>query len=212
MNNSLRILLSIVTVIIGLGTISPNLEAEEFRHHEAHEHGVAHLNVAHDGKNLYIELTSPAANIVGFEYQPRTQEQKAAVKAAIKKLEAGEALFVLPSGVEGGLAKSKVYTDIASDSDNISEDAHTHDHDEISKKDEGDKHHHQENHESNERERHSEFKAEYHFVCKKPKKLVYIDVKLFNVFPGIEHIEVQLVTDTRQTALELTAQKNKIIF
>ncbi len=79
MNDSLRILFSIVTVISGLGTISPNLEAEELRHHEAHEHGVAHLNVAHDGKNLYIKLTSPAANIVGFEYRPCTPEQKAAV-------------------------------------------------------------------------------------------------------------------------------------
>ena len=212
MNNSLRILLCIVTVIIGLGTISPNLEAEEFRHHEAHEHGVAHLNVAHDGKNLYIELTSPAANILGFEYQPRTQEQKAAVKAAIKKLEAGEALFILPSDAEGELTKSKVHTDIASDSDHKSEDEHTHDHNEISKKDEEDKHRHQENHESNKHEKHSEFEAEYHFVCKKPEKLVHIDVMLFSVFPGIEHIEVQLLTDTKQTALELTAKKKKIIF
>jgi hypothetical protein len=212
MNNCLRILLSIVTVIIGLGTILPSLQAEEFRHHEAHEHGVAHLNVAHDGKNLYIEMTSPAANIVGFEHQPRTQEQKAAVKEAIKKLEAWEALFVLPAGTEGGLAKSKVHTDIASDSDHTSEDTHTHEHNESGKKDGEDKHRHQENHESNEHQRHSEFKAEYHFVCKNPEKLVYIDVMLLSVFPSIEHIEVQLLTDTKQTALELTAKKRKIIF
>ena len=212
MNNCLKILLSIVTVIIGLGTILPNLQAEEFRHHEAHEHGVAHLNVVHDRNNLYIELTSPAANIVGFEHQPRTQEQKAAVKEAIKKLEAGEALFVLPSGAEGELAKSEVYTDIASDSDHKSEDTHTHEHNELGKKDEEDKHRHRENHESNKQERHSEFKAEYHFVCNKSEKLVYIDVMLFSVFPGLEHIEVQLLTDTQQTARELTAKKKKIIF
>jgi hypothetical protein len=212
MNNCLKILLSVITIVIGLGAILPNLQAGEFRHHEAHEHGVAHLNVAHDGKNLYIELTSPAANIVGFEYQPHTQEQKAAVKEAIKKLEAGEALFVLPAGAEGGLAESKVHTDIASKSDHKSEDAHTHDHNESSKQDEEDKHRHSENHESNKHERHSEFKAEYHFVCKKSENLVYIDVMLFSVFPGIEHIEVQILTDTKQTALELTAKKKKIIF
>ena len=88
----------------------------------------------------------------------------------------------------------------------------THEHNELGKKDEEDKHRHRENHESNKQERHSEFKAEYHFVCKKSEKLVYIDVMLFSVFPGLEHLEVQLLTDTQQTALELTAKKKKIIF
>jgi len=55
-------------------------------------------------------------------------------------------------------------------------------------------------------------KAEYHFVCKKPEKLLSIDVMLFSVFPGIEQIKVQLLTDTKQTALELTAKKKKISF
>ena len=61
-------------------------------------------------------------------------------------------------------------------------------------------------------ESHSEFRAEYHFVCKKPEKLASVDVMLFNVFSGIEHIEVQLLTVTKKTALELTAKKKKIIF
>lgn len=39
---------------------------------------------------------------------------------------------------------------------------------------------------------------------------LYIDVLLFRVFPGIEHIEVQLLTGTRQTAMELTASKSQI--
>ena len=45
-----------------------------------------------------------------------------------------------------------------------------------------------------------------------PEKLTHIDVKLMNTFPGIEHIEVQLLTGTKQTAMELTAKKNKIRF
>ena len=42
--------------------------------------------------------------------------------------------------------------------------------------------------------------------------MVYIDVMLFSVFPGIEHTEDQLLTDTKQTALELTVKKNIINF
>ena len=49
--------------------------------------------------------------MVGFEQQPRTQEQRAAVKAAIKKLEAEEKLFAFPWVVGGRLVESKVHTE-----------------------------------------------------------------------------------------------------
>jgi hypothetical protein len=52
--------------------------------------------------------------------------------------------------------------------------------------------------------------VEYHFFCKTPDKLSRIEVGLFHVFPGIEHIEVQLLNGTRQTAVELTAKNNTI--
>ena len=208
----LKILLGIIVVVCAVGSDLSNIQAGEHRHHKAHVHGVAHMNVAVEENELYIELISPAANIVGFEHHPRSEAQKAAVEKAIETLKAGEALFILPSGAEGRLAKTKVYTDIAGDSDHESEEAHTHEHNEISKKHEEDKHHHQEDHESDKHETHSEFRAEYHFLCKKPEKLAYIDVMLFNVFSGIEHIEVQLLTVNKKTALELTAKKTKIIF
>ena len=70
-------LLAIVIIFSG------PVQAEEKRHHEAHEHGVANLNVAVEGNNIYIEFSSPAANIVGFEHHPRTHEQKDAVRDAV---------------------------------------------------------------------------------------------------------------------------------
>ena len=184
-------------VIISSGPV----QAEEKRHHEAHEHGVANLNIAVEGNNIYIEFTSPAANIVGFEHHPRTHDQKDAVKDAVKKLQEGDALFILSTGSESKLVKSSVDTDIDKDADHDSESEHGHGKEE---------HHDKEHGEADEHERHSEFKAQYHFVCKKPDRLSQIDVKLFRVFPGIEHIEVQLITETKQTAVELTAKKIKI--
>ena len=80
------------------------------------------------------------------------------------------------------------------------------------KEDEEHKHSRHKNHDADKHESHSEFKAEYHFVCKNPDRLSEIDVNLFHVFPGIEHIEVQLLTGTGQTALELTPKKKKITF
>ena len=184
----------------------------ENRHHDAHVHGAASINVALEGKNLYIELISPAANIVGFEHHPRTQEQKSAVKKAIETLKAGEKLFALPPEAGGKLVKSMVQTDIEGDSGHKSEDEHLHKEVKNGKEDHGSKHRHQDHREGDEHERHSEFKAEYHFICSKPEKLAHIDIMLFRSFPGIEHIEVQLLTDTQQTALELTGKMNKIKF
>lgn len=210
----LRILLSIIAVVIALGLNLSKVQAGEYRHHQAHEHGVAHMNVAVEGNHLYIEFVSPAANIVGFEHHPRTQEQKAAVQKAIETLKADKKLFVLPPDAESRLAKSTVVTDIVDDSGNESEAEHTHEHGEAHEKARKDKNHSKEEHDADEHEheRHSEFTADYRFVLKKPEKLKYIDVMLFRIFPGIEHIEVQLLTGTKQTALELTAKKNKIVF
>ena len=208
----LRIVLGIITVVFVLGFRLPYVHAGDQRHHEAHVHGVAHLNVAFEGNNLYIELSSPAANIVGFEHHPRTEEQKAAVKTAIETLEAGEKLFALPADTGGRVVKANVQTDVESESDHEPGQPCAHDHAESGKEAEVEKHRHGEGHEADDHERHSEFKAEYHFVCKTPQKLTQIEVSLFRIFPGIEHIEVQLLTDTKQTALELTAQKSKIVF
>ena len=208
----LRIVLGIITVVIVLGFRLPLVQAGDQRHHEAHVHSFAHMNVALEGNNLYIELSSPAANILGFEHHPRTEEQKAAVKKAIETLAAGQKLFALPAGIGGRLVKANVQTDIKNDSDHEPSQTHSQDHAESGKEAEVEKNRHGEHHEADDHERHSEFKAEYHFVCKTPQKLTLVDVKLFRIFPGIEHIEVQLLTDTKQTALELTAKKNKIVF
>ena len=199
----LKILPGIIAVLIVLGGNQIRLRAEEYRHHEAHEHGVAILNLALEGNDLYIEFTSPAANIVGFEHHPRTNEQRNVVKAAVNRLQEGDALFILSAGSQSKLMKSSVDTNIDKDTDNHSVSEHAHGEDE---------HHDKEHGKADGQDRHSEFKAEYHFVFKKPDRLSQIDVKLFGVFPGIEHIEVQLITETKQTAVELTAKKNKISF
>ena len=205
-------MLGIIAVVCAGGPNLINIQAEEYRHHEAHEHGVAHMNVALDGNDIFIEFISPAANIVGFEHHPRTAKQKSAVSEAVQTLKAADNLFALSSGADVKLVKSVVHTDI--------EDDHKHDSGEPHSSGHGDKArkvHHEENaahqgehHDEDEHEQHSEFKAEYHFECSKPNNLKQIDVLLFSVFPGIEQIEVQLLTGARQTAMELTAGNSQI--
>jgi hypothetical protein len=213
MHRCLKILVSAVAAAAMLAFNLHNIQAAEFRHHEAHEHGVAHLNVALEGNDLYVEFISPAANIVGFEHHPHTEAQKSTVSKAVQTLKAGETLFVLAPGAESSLVTATVNTDIEDHAEHESDSTHVHDQVESGQDAESEKHgHHEEHHEADEHGRHSDFRAEYHFVCQQPKKLAHVVVMLFSKFPGIEHIEVQLLTASKQTALKLTAADNKISF
>jgi len=213
MHRCLKILVSAVAAAAVLAFNLLDIQAAEIRHHEAHEHGVAHLNVALEGNDLYIEFISPAANIVGFEHHPRTEAQKSAVMKAMETLKAGEFLFVTSPYAECSLVAATVNTDIEDHEAHQSESTHVHDQGESGQDSESEKHdRHEEHHEADEHGHHSDFEAQYHFVCKQPEKLSKMDVMLFGKFPGIEHIEVQLLTASKQTALKLTAADYKISF
>ena len=45
---------------------------------------------------------------------------------------------------------------------------------------------------------HNEFHARYHFQCGQPERLEYIDVKLFEHFPGTNELEVQTISPSGQ--------------
>lgn len=193
--------------ILTYGIATAEVQAEGVRHQEAHEHGVAHMNVAFEGDTLYIEFTSPAVNIVGFEHRPQTREQKKAIEMSIAKLKTGDKLFKLSPKAKAKLSHTIVDTDIADASIPKSDAEHNAEHGQHHGKDNN---HGEEQHDSNAHDRHSDFKAEYRFVCQRPEKLTQIDVMLFSLFPAIEHIEVQVLTEKKQTALELTTKRNKI--
>ena len=205
----------ILAFAIMIAIASSRSWAGEQRHHDAHVHGVAHLNAAMEGTSIYLEFTSPAANIVGFEHQPRTPEQKDGVRNAIEKLEDGSKLFIPSPEAQCRLSKSSVKTDIEHDAGHDEDADHEKEHEHKKDAHHEDEHEHEkEHHEENEDEhaRHSEFHSEYRFVCKNSGKLSQMDVMLFQSFPGIEHIEVQLLTEKKQSAQELTAQSHRIKF
>ena len=57
---------------------------------------------------------------------------------------------------------------------------------------------------------HSEFAASYEFDCANPEQLNQIEVGLFDLFPGIEEIEVQGLTDAGQVGAELTPSQSTL--
>ncbi|MEM9734146.1 MAG: DUF2796 domain-containing protein [Pseudomonadota bacterium] len=74
-----------------------NHSKEASRQMEAHVHGVSTLKVAQDGNKFAFELESPADDIVGFERQPKTDAEKAAVQKAVAMMGKPTDLFTPPA-------------------------------------------------------------------------------------------------------------------
>jgi hypothetical protein len=182
-NSLISGLLAVVIIFSG------PIQAEEKRQHGTHVHGVAHLNLALENNDLHIEFTSPAADIVGFEHEPETEEEKSAMQKALGRLRAGKRMFKLSPDAGVQLEKSVVKTGLHHDCEHE-------DHD-----------HGQDSH-----EQHSDVYIEYRFHVKVPDKLKSIDVMLFKYFKSLQKIEVQVFTQAKQTAVELTPENTKILF
>ena len=150
---------------------------------EAHVHGLATLTLALENQSLEIEFESPAANIVGFEHEAKSAEEKQAVKAAEVILESPATLFSF-AGTGCQLKEAEV------DISGLMEEGHNdhgHHHD-----------HHHSSHDDHKDDSHSEIKAHYHFTCNGAEQLESVSTTLFSQFPGIETINAMWVTDTRQ--------------
>ena len=171
---------------------------------DAHLHGAATLNVAVEDNSLYVELTSPAIDIVGFEHQPKSDEQKAAVSQAIATLEAGTELFALPDAAGCRLTEASVATELSDQHDEHEEHGDHH-------SEHGHGEHEEEAHAGEEEgEVHSEFMATYRFECAQPQQLQQINTNLFSTFPTLEEIEARVLTDSGQTAVELTPTQSSL--
>ena len=163
--------------------------------HEAHVHGEAILHVVLEKNALAIELNSPAANIVGFEHQPKNKAQKKAVADAIQHLKKIGDLFLIPAAAQCKAEEVEVASSLAENQDDHH---HRHGHEEHDHKDE------------HEEETHSEFTAHYHFHCDQPAQLNQIEMTIFKTFPGIENMDVQSVSQRGQQKQELTPA-NKVL-
>jgi len=192
----LRQILFTASVFAPLALAAPGESADghqhdhEIRQHGAHVHGIAALNLAIEGREVHIELDSPAANIVGFEHAPSSEADHAALDKAVALLEDGNRLFRFNNEAGCRLENADVASELLHGAD------------------EG---HAEENHE-HEHEGHSDMEATYHFECDRPGELTQLSVELFEAFAGTHKLEVQYVINSKQGAAELTAGSHVVEF
>ncbi len=184
---------------------------QDHRQHGKHEHGVGRINIAQEGTEIYIELDSPAANIVGFEHIPETELDRDSLAKALALLENGTRLFLFPDAAECNLIDTDVATPLKEH--DIGEEAHhTEDAAQQNVRHHTKGHHvHKEAH-KHQGETHADITATWRFSCTHPEALDQVRVQLFEAFPMTERLQVQFITGKRQGAAELNASQPTLRF
>ena len=220
--------MKLLTLVAAISAcVSAPVLAQTERDLDSHEHGSALLNVAIDGNTLIIELESPWNNLIGFEHEPRTEEQHELVDNAMEQLNEAESLFAF-NGTECAIADAMIESTLGEDDHHDDEHGDEH-HDDEHKDDHDDEHHddehgedekaghddddHDDEHHDDEHsdadhddegETHSSVRASYSFDCSTIAELDAIDVKLLGVWSGFEELDVQMVGPSGQGGAELT--------
>lgn len=196
----------------------------------AHVHGEGALRIAVEGDAVVMELDAPGFDIVGFEHEATSDEDRAQIAAAIETLSNPGALFVV-NGAAGCATTSVNVTLLSDDDEDHDHDGHAehedhdhaehkdHDHDDHAEHqdhDHGDHAEHKDHdhgdhgdhdghdHGEHAEARHTEFRSVYSVTCADPGAARSIDFAYFEAFPNAQALDVQIVTDAGAYVFEVT--------
>ncbi|WP_038123764.1 ZrgA family zinc uptake protein, partial [Vibrio nigripulchritudo] len=115
--------------LLAAAIVTTSAQAEEFRQHDAHVHGVVELNIAQDGNELLMEIHAPGADVVGFESAPKNAEQTKQLKEALATLNQANNVMTLSSAAHCKATFTEVRHTLGEDESHDDHDHDKHDHD-----------------------------------------------------------------------------------
>ena len=146
----------------------------------AHVHGAASLQVAIDGNTLTLHIESPLESLLGFEHAPRTDKQKAAVRALSERLNQAGDLFMPSPAARCAPVSVKLDSPVL----------------QAGKQPTGDGH--------------ADLDGEFVFRCENPEALRDLEVAIFPSFPNLRRLDVQVAGPRGQSAATLSPQQRRI--
>ncbi|XOV78109.1 MAG: DUF2796 domain-containing protein [Aestuariibacter sp.] len=156
---------------------------------QQHVHGHGQLLIAQEQQKWHLKFILPAADILGFEHKPETEEQKHLLKEVTKRFESADEVVEL----KGSCRLDRVKNVLPQQEDDNK--AH-------SDREEDDHHHHSRHEQEN---KHSDIEVEYFFICE--SKVTAISVKLFDWARTLQHIKTQWIRDNGQGVAELNGNQ-----
>lgn len=154
--------------------------------HKAHAHGRIELDVAVEAQRVSLRMESPLHDLLGFERAPRSVAERGRVTALDERLRAADKLFVPDPAGECTLADASVEAPVlglgtpastasAASAASAAPGAST-----------------------SAGEAHADLVLTASFDCRQVAKLKYLDVKLFDAFPGVRTVAAQVAGPTGQ--------------
>ncbi|MCP4010491.1 MAG: DUF2796 domain-containing protein [Proteobacteria bacterium] len=157
----------------------------------AHVHGEGRVNIAIDGNNIFMALESPGADIVGFEHEARTSDEKAAVNQALAKL--GDPMLLMRFTADASCEVRRASSEIEGEHDEHEGEEHS----------EHDEHEDEEHAEHEGEEEHGAFVAEYEFECAHIGALDFIEFTYFSQFSNSQSLDIVLIDGSGQRREEI---------
>jgi hypothetical protein len=187
--------------------------AEASRQKDSHEHGAANLKIALEGEKIQVEFEVPSESLIGFEHFPKSESNRENFSNAIKILSDPSRLFAMSREGECLLVGMNISQSLFS---NEEEHGHDDSEDEHGKDESEEEHGHDDSedehgHDQSEKsEIHSEFKSNYSWNCQHLDEIDSIGTQLMTVFPKIEEIRVNWISNNGQGSLELESKEDRI--
>ena len=187
--------------------LSLSLYAAPVLAQDAHVHGEAVLKIVVDEAGALATFEAPAVDIVGFEYEPRTDAEKQAVADGIALLSNPSTVLTLTpaAGCEATMVDVEFEAEGDEHHDDDEHGDEHHDDDEH-----GDEHHDDDEHE--EIVEHMSFHAEYDLACANAAAIEGLATAVFGNFPALQEMEVEVITASGQKGAELTPSRNSLDF
>lgn len=207
--------------LAGASTLALALLALPAYGHGTHEHGAAQLDVVLDGTDLQLELSTPAANLIGFEHAPRDARQQAILRDAVAALERGDRLFSLSPAAACTFRDARVLSSLLDGEDDDRGGADHHDHGDLTHSDGhgGDAHDVHDGHQADRgghgdhHDDHADVFVAWRFACTAPAALRELDARgLFQRFPAVQRLRVQAATPRGQSSAVLGASASVLRF
>lgn len=148
---------------------------------KAHVHGNVTIDVAIDGSTLAIAMAAPLDNLLGFERAPRTDAERGAAAAVLARLRAADqaaALFATDAAALCTLTRVEVRAPVLEPAATAGSEAAPAD-------------------------GHADLDAAYEFSCARATALRRLDVGLFDAYPRIRRIDVQVAGPKGQSKVTL---------
>jgi hypothetical protein len=155
-----------------------------------HQHGVAQLDLVLDPPTLAVSVRSPLANLIGFEHRPVSEQEQADWTRLQQQLQQADHLLQLPAAADCSLSKVALHQPFT-EMDTHDGHGHSHSHD-----------HHSDS-ADDEHQAHADLMVEYHYLCADPAQLDQLELPLMQHYPGIERLDVQLITPSGQHLSQL---------